>query len=306
MDFHLLFDLLNLFKQQETAVYIGNWLAEKNIPFLKDKEGNIYNISRQAPLLSAHMDTVARDIHTFNSCGLTESIYKEVVVKKGEDPRKNIKVIKAETPRIIGADDKVGCFLIMSLLEENPNLNFLFSTNEEIGAVGAYSFVSNNDLSHIPYALVLDRAGDRDIICYDNRYGTKEFQDALCVVGQEFGYSPNTGIFSDCNVLNAQLSCANLSVGYYYAHTPSECIIIQDVEKAFEFAKKITEGIKEKFAPPNKLLHDFYYETIFEEAFVNKCPITNETENLEYIPRLKCFLSKKVIEAIKKDFLKGA
>ncbi len=48
--------------QDGTSDYVQECLKSLNIPFTVDSYGNIYNLDNEnAPLLSAHMDTVRKD-----------------------------------------------------------------------------------------------------------------------------------------------------------------------------------------------------------------------------------------------------
>ncbi len=198
-------------KEIGVQVFIMNFLDRHNIPYHVDKMGNIFNILQdERPLLSAHMDTVQH----MKDCRNIKLITLKGNILKGKG--------------VIGGDDKCGIFIILQLLltREELDFNFLFTVEEECGGHGAREFVERQDLSHISYGLILDRRGNGDILCILNNYGTMKFEDALWLIGDEFGYEPEMGIFSDANYLREWFSCANLSVGYYNAHTKYEYVDI--------------------------------------------------------------------------------
>lgn len=238
--------LLKLFKipaptRKETAIsgFIETYLSQNGIIYEKDKIGNIYNIGyKNKPLLSAHMDTV-----------------------QGDDDTKLVDFIKIRGDclsgyGVIGGDDKCGIYIILELLKTRK-FNFIFSVQEENGGIGITNFVRDNYLGDILYCLVLDRRGSSDIICYNNRYGTLNFQNKLVSIGREFGYLTNTGIFSDANILSTKLSCANLSVGYHNPHTTNEFVFLSELENAKEYVITIIDEVKIKFEKPKSYDYDY-------------------------------------------------
>jgi putative aminopeptidase FrvX len=233
--------LLNLFfiasqsrEERPMREFLAKYLTSINIPFSEDSCGNIYNISNEnKPLLSAHMDTVQDDYDIL--------MRKYINIQNG--------IIKGYG--IIGGDDKCGIYSILDLLKNgHDDVNFLFTVEEESGGVGSSTFVNNNDLDHILYGLILDRRGSGDIICYNNNYGVKEFETVLSKMGSSFGYAPSTGTFSDADFISAQLSCANLSVGYYNAHSKNEYVVLSELQNSINFTHSIIKNLDMKFDIP--------------------------------------------------------
>lgn len=217
--------------------FISTWLREHGIEFEIDEVGNIYNISKvERPLLSAHMDTVQDDFD--------ELMAKFIEIKGG--------IVKGYG--VIGGDDKCGIYAILDLLENgHDDFNFVFSVQEEIGGVGIEFFTQNQDLSHITWGLVLDRKGKGDILCdASHEYGTKQFEDALLAVGKNFGFEIGHGTFSDADYLSDQISCANISVGYYNAHTKHEYVVISELQNTINYVHNLVKHLDVRFAPPDK------------------------------------------------------
>jgi len=239
--------LLNIFKipsqtteEEQMAFFIKEYLKEKNIDFIQDGAGNIYNISYPGkPLLSAHMDTVQDSIDA--------KLTGFIKIKQG--------IIGGYG--VIGGDDKCGIYIILELLKYEK-FNFLFTVEEESGGLGSSYFVKQEELIDIPYGLVLDRKGNSDIICARNNYGVSELEEALLELGKTFSYSSASGTFSDADNLNSLLSCANLSVGYYNAHTKNEYVNIYDLEDATEFVSHIVKNLKQNFAIPIKRKYNMF------------------------------------------------
>ena len=216
-----------------TQEYIKSFLEENETSYEEDEMGNIFKIEEGKPLLVAHMDTV-QDV---DDVALANFIRIRGQILSGYG--------------VIGGDDKNGIYIILHLLKEGYDINFAFVVEEEIGGHGSY-YLSNTHYKEIEkclYGIVLDRRGAGDIICYNNNYGTKIFQDRLQEVGKDFGYSPGTGTFSDADQLDEIISCANLSVGYHNPHSKIEFIHLGQLENALNYTRNIVEKVKSKYAP---------------------------------------------------------
>lgn len=226
------------------ATYIEDKLKEIGIEYETDAKGNIFRLDGARPFLNAHMDTV----QSLEDCFLAEHIdIKEDYFLEGLGT--------------IGGDDKCGIYIILRLLQKGYDINFAFTVEEEIGLHGSTFLAKNEEkrLKECLYGITLDRKGNSDIICYDNGYGTLEFEKALEKVGEEFGYKGTFGVLSDADVFNETMSCANLSVGYYNVHTKTEFVILKDLVKAEQFAESILLNINERFEIPESR-YTYYYD----------------------------------------------
>lgn len=254
----MLMNLLKIFNGTGTdfvSHFVKKWLNENNIDFQEDKYGNIFNFKHSnAPFLSAHMDSVQTKSDIYAGSKLT--IEGDKIYSPGH---------------IIGADDLVGVWIILTLLKEgNHRFNWILSDNEEIGAIGADDFITNNSqlIRDSLYGLVIDRKGSSDIICSHNLYGTKRFEETLHTVSNKngFNYKPERGVFSDANVWSDYISCANLSCGYYNMHSTNEHIIIPEMLNSKEYIKSILVNVTEKFPSTDKVitqLDDPFFDDIF-------------------------------------------
>lgn len=255
--------LMELFRTEATSRqtkkmenYIKDFLDSYKIFYEQDELGNIFNLNNiGAPLLSAHMDTVQRedDLKLTNSINFfrTEDLSDVIIKGKG----------------IIGADDKYGIYLILSLLRHFKNkqhLNFVFAVDEEIGLVGAkYLSDKKGDLikENCLYCLVFDRWGKTDIICNSNDYGSVQFEKALEGISDKYnlGMKATRGVLCDADSYRDYISCANICVGYYKHHTKDEYGSLNDLSKSFEFTVKVIEEVSNKFEATEKQSYKKYY-----------------------------------------------
>lgn len=130
---------------------------QENSSILKDKPNLLIRIpslewdSDDSILLSAHMDTIES----------TESL-----VWIQED-----KIVKTDGKTILGADDKTGIAIILELLYQlldnkypHPEIEILFSTEEEIHLLGSKAF--DTSLLRSKKGIVLDSNGKEGLITY--------------------------------------------------------------------------------------------------------------------------------------------
>ena len=253
MNKKLLLDLFHLPSQPglegKVQDFIADFLTQNKVEFEVDEVGNIFNISKKdRPLISAHMDTVQDDFDTLMT--------KFIGIKNG--------IVKGYG--VIGGDDKCGIYAILELLENgHRDFNFIFSVQEETGGIGIEHFTRTQDLSHILWGIVLDRRGKSDILCEKgHEYGTKNFEKALLTVGENFGFTVGQGTFSDADYLSDQISCANLSIGYYNAHYKNEYVVLSELQNTINFVHYLIKHLDVKFEAPEKI---FSYSNWTRQAY---------------------------------------
>ena len=184
------------------------------IPFFKRKDidfdeyGNIFvgfnEQSEGLPILVAHTDNVLGPD-------------KEPVFDLN---RRCIKGIKNG----IGFDDKAGIMAIISLWHHFKDQKFriIFPADEETGGEGS-RMISQEIYSDAKWILELDRRGNKDFIQTSGgkRLCSDEFADKFL----EMGFELADGTFTDVNIFKPtaeHVNMANISIGYYNAHTDNE------------------------------------------------------------------------------------
>ncbi len=213
--------------------FITDKLKEMEVEFETDSLGNIYKLYPDTPIISSHMDSV----------GSTDDI---AALQYAE--RINGKIVGFGN---LGADDKVGVWICLSIIQRYKNkISFIFSVDEEKGGIGIKAFTGSHKetiKNDILYALVFDRMGASDIIGTRNDYCTKEFQNEVEDLLEKYGYKSASGTFSDADSLSDCISTVNLSIGYYGAHSGSEYVVIKDAKRALYAGIEIIENLKKKF-----------------------------------------------------------
>jgi hypothetical protein len=153
---------------------------------------------------------------------------------------------------ILGADDRAGCYAIIRAVtqakEKGLTLpNILFTDDEEIGGRGMEEFLLTHKtkrFKHIDLAIALDRQGVGEFVTYVNN----PVEVNLYI--ERHGFHKKTGSYSDIRDFSTKtkIPSVNLSVGYYYEHTKSEYLCIDELELTISRLMKIIENpIKERY-----------------------------------------------------------
>lgn len=216
-DFNLMKKLISL-NQEETKDFVTGFLDKFYQEVIETDdyilaEGNI-------PIaLVAHLDTVFDDdrnernyiIHYFNG--------------------------KMYHPDGAGFDDKAGIFSIFKILESGFLPNVIFTTNEEIGSLGAKKLIEDFPkcpFGDLRYLIQLDRENDYDCVFYSCE--NKEFISYIESFGFVEAFGTSTDIRHICPVWD--IAGVNLSIGYKDQHTENETL---DINIMFNTISKVKE-----------------------------------------------------------------
>jgi len=245
--------------------FIRGWLYKHGINFSIDDNNQTYFFNNpKQPVLCAHADQVDHE-------PLTRLIETSDIIRGDSN---------------LGADDKNGVWIVLNLLKENPDLNFCFSNEEEIGGLIQGLLYQEEDLlKDIPYCLVFDRKGGGDIIGVDNNYCTEEFQDDIAAIGNMYGYTPTQGVWSDCDSIAGYINCVNISCGYHNAHTDKEYTNKKEILNALNFGKEIINTLT-KMYQVEQFKSSYSYEDM--------CPNCGGILNNYYDDELDCIHCGKV------------
>ena len=207
--------------------FVQSQLDGMNIKY-KTNGNIIYSIKKNTPLICAHMDQVSN--------------YPIIKVKQKKD------IVYSDGN--LGADDKNGIWICLNLLKQFPDISFIFSDQEEIGGnITELLWKYRDILKSVKYGLIFDRKNGADIVCSQNRYGTKKFEKALSKTGKFYGYIPAIGSWSDCDELSNYISCCNLSCGYYKPHTAQEYTKFSELNNALQYGIAILNNITKQYGP---------------------------------------------------------
>lgn len=201
----------------------------------KDGAGNIYTLvtSDTVPspntLFSSHMDTVHDD----------ETAIELYMCTQPDTDKGNVIGVVNGSRSILGADDKLGVYIMLEMIHNRVPGLYIFHVGEESGGIGSKHILKHNEelIKGYSRAIAFDRKGYFDII-RRQRGGTccsDDFVNALAKeltearkklpdpIEPKFGFSGASGTFTDtATYMSVIPECTNLSVGYFNQHTSRE------------------------------------------------------------------------------------
>ena len=136
------------------------------------------------------------------------------------------------SPQGLGADDRAGVYGILKILQMGFKPSILFTTDEEVGGIGARYFITQFPTPDIEYRYIieLDRQGECDAVFYECNN-----QDFVKYI-ESFGFIEDWGTFSDISVICPSWGIAgvNLSIGYLGEHSKEEILKVHPMVKTIE------------------------------------------------------------------------
>ena len=146
------------------------------------------------------------------------------------------------SPNGLGADDRAGVFAILLIIQHGFRPTVIFTTDEELGCLGADKLVLDYPEPPWPinYIIQLDRQGANDCVFYN--CNNPEFEKYI----EEFGFVSDFGSFSDISAICPTWGVAgvNLSVGYINEHTLQETLHVKFWKRTIKQVEKMLK--KEK------------------------------------------------------------
>ena len=208
------------------------------VTIVQDKAGNLLITKGESdsyPCICAHMDQVQR-LHP-----------KDFTCVENDD------VIFGYSPKErkqcgLGADDKNGLFIALECLASYDVMKCAFFVGEEIGCKGSGA-VDISFFDDCRYYIQIDRRGNSDMVTdiYSEMCSEEFIQDVDC---QSHGYEISDGLMTDVAELRergVEVSCINLSCGYYEPHTDYEFTSKSDLQKCYDFVCHIIENCTKKY-----------------------------------------------------------
>jgi len=236
------------YNETSMALYIIRELELiNNVKYYIDDYGNIIVIkgdSKLYPCFCAHLDTV----HTYpNGFKLLYQIAGErTYLFACDNDKKSVGV---------GGDDKCGVFACLYLLQRLDHVKIIFFSQEESGGTGSYN-IDLTVFDDCQFLGGIDRWNGHDFI---NKYFgihtiSKAFKKAVMPILKQYGYNPNSGLFTDAlNIVDRgiDLSCFNISCGYYSHHSKNEYVDLNELYHACLLCEELST-LSERYEHPYK------------------------------------------------------
>ena len=247
------------YQEEDMVEYICNELDSiEGVTYYRDDMMNIYATKggleegEYYPMFIAHTDTVHTKID-------------KIVVKEEKLTRPNtfgksfgdekVDCLKEYTedgsPTGIGGDDKCGIFICLELLKQLDKVKIGLFVSEETGCHGS-SKCDENFLQDVGYITQYDAPGNHLIseICSGVRLFERDsefFIKTLDIITTCFGNEMliQSHPYTDISQLKKKIdvSCINISCGYYNMHSNQEFISIDDVCRAIEVGKNMVNTL---------------------------------------------------------------
>lgn len=220
--------------------------------FIRDKKGNLFawvapediKLTSLTTMFSCHIDTAHRlwginlpplinPVMMDTDSTEKDSNYAYGMIYGTERVMHEGKIILKPSP--LGADDKIGAFILTQLLEQKIPAVYAFHVGEECGCVGS-SFSSEAmkvTFKNITKCIAFDRMNYGDVIAHQrgrrcaSEAFTNKLADALNAglpknLSTKFSGNVN-GMYTDSANYDGYISeCTNISVGYWGQHGDTE------------------------------------------------------------------------------------
>lgn len=138
------------------------------------------------------------------------------------------KYVTSADKRQLGADDGVGIWLMLNMIEAGVDGLYVFHAGEEVGGIGS-SYIARNTpevLRGITHAIAFDRKSTGSVIThmgFGGRCCSNEFANDFANKLNIGLFPDSTGVYTDTAEYTALIpECTNISAGYYSEHTFSE------------------------------------------------------------------------------------
>jgi hypothetical protein len=232
-------------QEKKMRKFICRYIAE-NVPTAKvtNENGNIFVVKGDAdnyPCIVAHLDQV-QNLHS-----------ADFKVLQCDNILLGYSAINKRTEGL-GADDKNGIYIALKCLQRYDNIKIALFRDEEIGCIGS-SECDITFFDNCKYILQCDRRGNSDLITnvYNTPICSDEFIEAIHP--ENFGYKQASGMLTDVYTLierGVNVSCLNISCGYFNPHTDEETTDINGLMNCYNFVCWIIENVTDvyPFTPP--------------------------------------------------------
>ena len=249
-------------QEKDMIAFVSQRLSDLGVTFTVDETGNIYATKGNAdtyPCIAAHLD----EVHEAREKGYEVLVVRDEFIIGFNSGKREFNGI--------GADDKNGIWVCLKCLEKFDNLKCVFFVGEEQGCIGSRQ-ADMKFFDDCRFVLQCDRKGNSDFISdiYGNSLCSSQFiKDASL---GEHGYKEERGMQTDVQTLRQkglEISCANISCGYYYPHTPHEMTNIADLKKCLTLVEHIVENCREVYTHKGVCPQRWDYRSdFFSDAFL--------------------------------------
>jgi putative aminopeptidase FrvX len=247
------------YKESKMVDYLISTLkGMEGVTFNRDNHNNIYAVKgtldegEYYPMFISHTDTVHELVDLID-------VKEEYLIRPytfGKDfGNQQTLCLKAYDkdgkPTGIGGDDKCGIYICLELLRQLDKVKVAFFVSEETGCHGS-RYCDLEFLKDVGYCTQYDAPGDHLIsqACMGTTLFDKDgefFNLSIKAITNGFGNEMlvQSHPYTDIMMIKqlSDLSCINMSCGYYNMHTANEFVCIDDVERAIVAGKNMVKEL---------------------------------------------------------------
>lgn len=277
LDKDFIYDVLSVptysHSEYRMVTFIIMWARENNIKYEFDDYGNIYLTKGELaegefyPCVTSHLDTVQSAQEAYAQCGLPLKLLERVNIKKQHE--------LYVQGMGIGADDKAGVLISLSLFKYAEKLKACFFLEEEVGCCGSKK-LNKQWFENVGYVIGWD-SPDRNRAAYAcsgellmSKALFKEIEETCKTHGvTDFRSEPFTDVKEIR--LQTQIQCMNFGNGGYNAHAITEYVVLEDMDGACGLGVALLEKLGRRlFKMSNKTCTYNYYGTDEDILFFAK------------------------------------
>ena len=241
------------------ATYIMLWARKRGIDYKFDKKGNIYLTKGKLedgefyPCVTSHMDTVQDKAKPYALAGAELPLLTRRVKSTTTDEVRHEVYIDGQG---IGADDKLGVYISLQLVNHFDKIKAAFFVEEEVGMLGSKD-LDKDFFNDVAYVIGWDspdlfRAAWK---CSGTQLFTADFyKKHLQEVVKRWEFEDkffHSEPFTDVIQIREKtgVMCMNFGNGGYNAHASNEFLVIEHVNHALGMGMDIIQsiGCKEQF-----------------------------------------------------------
>lgn len=216
------------------VTFIMMWARTNNIHYEFDDYGNIYLTKGELdegefyPCVTSHLDTVQTKQEAYAQCGVGLPLLERINTKGQHE------LYVKDTG--IGADDKAGVLISLSLFKYFDKLKACFFLEEEVGCCGSKK-LNKNWFTDVAYVIGWD-SPDRNraaFACSSELLMSKKLFETIEETCKENGVTDfRSEPFTDVKEIRLQtgIECMNFGNGGYNAHAVTEYVVIEDIDGA--------------------------------------------------------------------------
>jgi hypothetical protein len=193
----------------------------------RDGFGNLFlKIGDSKILFTAHLDTYCKEVKKINH--IIENDF-----------------LKTDETTILGGDNRVGCAILINMINNNVPGNYYFFCGEEVGRLGSEYHNSEINENEYSLAITFDRKELGSVCNYQRgvKLANDELVDFLISELNKTGYrffKDNFGLSCDTYSFNEKVNnCLNISTGVYDEHKVTERVDLKFFDSIFNISTKI-------------------------------------------------------------------